>query len=146
MPKPATKIVAETLGTLLCQREDHAKWAAQAKADSSGWTEAEQDHEYRFHFGYLTSVINTLRMLGQASDSPHELINAEVARIRILQNTTRERKLTLGDRVIDFRGEKTGEVVSVEANRGPGKSDRVVVLVDNGGGQYRNYETVWSKV
>jgi hypothetical protein len=58
--------------------------------------------------------------------------------------------LKVGDRVIDFRGEDTGVVTAVELNRGPGKSDRVTVLVDGREDwahcqSSSNYCEVWTK-
>jgi hypothetical protein len=53
--------------------------------------------------------------------------------------------LAVGDRVIDFRGETTGVVTWVETDRGPGKSDKVTVLVDGDGWSQSNYCEVWSK-
>lgn len=66
-------------------------------------------------------------------------------------DATRTNGLRVGDKVIDFRGEKTGTVEAIETGRYP-KSDKVTVLVnDKHSGRpstYRsyNYETVWSKI
>jgi len=59
-----------------------------------------------------------------------------------MSSMTKFHMLKVGDRVVDFRGEKVGTVVAIETGRYP-KSDRVTVALDLGGMAY-NYETVWS--
>ena len=149
--KPATQIIADTMDILATRRDDHVRWAADAQTTRAyGSDEVSRTSEYRWHYGYACAAVDTLRLLGAASDDADSLISAEVIRIRREQNTTRENGLRVGDKVIDFRGEKTGEVISVEAQRGPGRSDKVTVQVVEpkrlAGSIYHNYETVWSKV
>lgn len=53
--------------------------------------------------------------------------------------------LTVGDFVVDFRGEQRGTVTAIEVDRGDGRSDKVTVVATDGL-TYWNYCTVWSKL
>jgi hypothetical protein len=52
-------------------------------------------------------------------------------------------ELKVGDRVIDFRGEKTGVVTNIRDGR---VSRHVTVAIDEDGWQRENYEHVWKKI
>lgn len=54
--------------------------------------------------------------------------------------------LSVGDSVIDFRGEKTGVVTAIQISRGEGKSDKVTVRMADDDWTQTYYCGVWSKI